>query len=262
MNPIRPDNPFWFSRTDRYVLQDRVLSPCDKAVYGVLCTHEDVRTRSCVLKIKTIATETNCSERSVQLSLKALVERGVIERTERFENGRQKASSYRLIGCNAPCYMDAQSAPMVEICTDGGVKSATPFLRETVINESKDSSPSERALRTPEPSSQTDDPVDLREVPAIMREVVEYFLLKVGRTRLHVEELSAIRALERAHTPHRIIREIAKAAERYGRNKKPLAELSLLYIHEALKHQVSKRGDQETITQGKTAPDPYKGAYL
>lgn len=263
MNSIQPD--FRFARVDLEVLRDRMLSPCDKAVYGVLCSHANAQTHSCVVRVRTIAEEVNCSERSVQASLKALIQRGTVERRERFEQGRQKASSYRLIGCDAPCYTGAESAPTAEICMDEGAKFDTPFFKEIIKKEKKTSSPSEReaeALASNKKLGMSEIYANLSGVPAIMREVMEHFFLKTGRKTILPEELSAIRALERIHTPQRIIREIAKTAERYDRNRKPLEELSLVYIYEALKHQTSKRGASNTMTQEKTAPDLYKGAYL
>ena len=92
---------------DIEVLKDRTFSPCDKTVFSIICSHVEPQTRECALKVKTISEETNCSVRSVQESLKALAQRGVIEREERFENGQQKASVYRVIGCLATCYKNA-----------------------------------------------------------------------------------------------------------------------------------------------------------
>jgi hypothetical protein len=89
---------------DTEVLKDKTFSPCDKTVYSIICVHASPQTRECALKVKTMAEETNCSIRSVQESLKALAQRGVIERRENFENGQQKASIYRIVGCLASCY--------------------------------------------------------------------------------------------------------------------------------------------------------------
>ena len=107
----RSSSDFWFACVDIEVIRDKTLSTCDKAVFAVICTHVNVQTRDCPLRVKTMAEEANCSVRSVQESLKALAERGVIERVECFENGKQKASIYKIIGHRAFCYRGADSAP-------------------------------------------------------------------------------------------------------------------------------------------------------
>jgi hypothetical protein len=61
---------FWFACVDLAVIKDKAFSPCNKTVFAVICGHVDVQTRSCPLKVKTIAEETGCSARSVQESLK------------------------------------------------------------------------------------------------------------------------------------------------------------------------------------------------
>jgi predicted transcriptional regulator len=94
---------------DTEVLKDKTFSPYDKTVYSIICAHANPQTRECALKVKTIAEDTNCSIRSVQESLKALAQRGVVERRENFENGQQKASIYKIIGCLASCYRDTDA---------------------------------------------------------------------------------------------------------------------------------------------------------
>ena len=121
----RGASDFWFACVDIDVIRDKTLSPCDKAVFAVICTHVNVQTRDCPLRVKTIAEEANCSVRSVQESLKALTERGIIERIECFENGKQKASIYKIVGHRAPCYRGAEFAPTVKT-PSGGVQIFRP----------------------------------------------------------------------------------------------------------------------------------------
>jgi hypothetical protein len=132
----RGPSDFWFAMVDLKVIRDRVLSPCDKAVYSVVCSHVDTRTRTCPLKVATIAEEANCSVRSVQESLKNLEKRGVLARRERYEDGKQKASVYKIVGHCAECYAEprgAESAPLsspegCKICTPGDAEDDTPPL--------------------------------------------------------------------------------------------------------------------------------------
>jgi hypothetical protein len=389
----RDSRDFWFACVDIQVIRDRMLSPCDKAVYAVICSHVNVETRSCPLRIRTIAEEAKCSVRSVQESLKALVERGVIERMPRFENGKQKASIYRIVGHRAQCYNNsnsqdtkfssqgkrsgndagkdagfstpadrdlnrgakfaphtesrdaesapptnralsrdaksaplveskdakfappidraflrdaesapladgrdaefapptdralsrgAESAPIVESCTHRGAKNDPPSLLEPNIYHY---SPSERETSSrraenfheivvsqkPKPETPSEDVgfqnaasqnetgtskngylpgangsdlIAPDEVPSAMRETVDYFLLKTGRTGIEPEELSAVCALEEIHTPARVNKEIAQAIERFKKNGRPLSSLTLVYIYKSLQYQNSRQNVQ------------------
>lgn len=253
----RGPSDFWFACVDIEVIKDRTLSTCDKAVYSVICAHVNIQTRSCPLRVKVIAEEANCSIRSVQESLKALVARGVIERAERFEDGAQKASIYRIVGHRAPCYRGAENNgcckicnnPGAEneggrkICTPPGAENATPSLRESKIYEKKDTptgaAPAEMGL---EDQGQEMDSrlLPVSEAPSAMRSTAEYLLLKTGRKGLDEEELSALLSLDAHHYPARVQREIDKAVERYGRLGRPLRTLSFCYILSALQHQPSR----------------------
>jgi DNA-binding Lrp family transcriptional regulator len=311
----RAASDFWFACVDVDVIKDKTLSTCDKAVYSVICAHVNIRTRTCPLRVKTIAEEANCSVRSVQESLKTLVERGVVERAQCFENGKQKASTYKIVGHRAQCYRGANSAgnansgdfrgagdaggakndafrgaysaPTPEFCTPRGAENDVLSLREPNIYENKDTSPSERGTSSPKganfgevitpeetatppegpPGTNGDDLIDPDEAPPAMREAVEYFLLKTGRTGIQPEELSAIRALEEIHTPARVSKEIAQAVERFRGNGRSLSRLTLVYIYKSLQYQISLKYVQDQSPpkrepREEETPDPYKGAYL
>lgn len=124
----RGNGDFWFACVDLKVIRDKTLTPCDKAVFAVICAHVDIRTRSTPLAVKTIAEEAGCGIRTAQKSIAALVERGVLERVERFRDGRQITSAYRIVGHRADCYRTddkgAESAGYVENDTPGGADSA------------------------------------------------------------------------------------------------------------------------------------------
>jgi hypothetical protein len=117
------------------------------------------------------------------------------------------------------------------------------------------------------PPNATDDLIAPDEAPPAMRETLDYFLLKTGRTGIEPEELSALRALEDIHTPARVNKEIAQAVERFGRNGKPLPSLTLVYIYKSLQYQNSLKNAQDKSPPQRSAveeniPDPYEGAYL
>jgi len=77
------------------------------------------------------------------------------------------------------------------------------------------------------------------ESPQAFRQAAEYLLLKTGRKGLTEGEIAALRTLNAAHTPARVLREIDVAVERFQRNSKPLESLGFEYIASALKHQTS-----------------------
>jgi hypothetical protein len=292
----RASSDFWFACVDLDVIKDKTLSPCDKAVYSVICAHANVQTRSCPLRVKTIAEEANCSVRSAQESLKALAKRGVIERVERFENGKQKASFYKIIGHRAPSYggaesapsaknaetttrRDANSAPTSESCAPGGAENDVLSLRESNINDKKDHSPSERDASLPPDDRYSsdryanDDLLAPDEVfafggaPSAMRETLDYFLFLTGRAGISPEELSALRALDKIHTPGRVNREISLAAERFRQKNRLLSELTLVYIYRSLQHQNSLKFAKSKALpkwemRKEVFPDPFEGGYL
>ena len=244
----RGQSDFWFACVDIEVIRDKNLTPCDKAVFAVICSYANVQTRQWVLKVQTIADDAGCGVRTVQKSLQSLVDRGVIERTVRFENGKQKASSYRIVGHRAKCYetatdeqaenRGAKSAGYVENCTPRGAESA-PLLLEPVSYENKTYSPTESAETAPEES--VSRPVEISEISAAMRPTVDLFLLKTGRANIDESELIPLRYLERDHYPTRINQEIRTAVERFRRRGRDPTTLTFDYLYESLKHQSSRK---------------------
>ncbi|MBQ7263765.1 MAG: helix-turn-helix domain-containing protein, partial [Synergistaceae bacterium] len=114
----RPASDFWFACVDIEVVRDPELSPIDKTVFAVICSHAGTTTRQSLLKVKTIAAEAGCSDRSVQRSLRALEERGVVETCPRSMDGHRIASIYRIVGHRAPCYAAApapKAAPQLPL---------------------------------------------------------------------------------------------------------------------------------------------------
>jgi hypothetical protein len=104
--------------------------------------------------------------------------------------------------------------------------------------------------------------ITLNDVPASMKECVDYFLLKTGRPGIRSDELSAVRALEETHTPQRVNREISTAIERYEKRNTSLSKLTLTYIYESLKFQTSRKTTKSNILPDQKKKDPYEGCYL
>ena len=226
---------------DSVVMTDPTLSPIDKAVFGVLCVHAGIESRQCFLKVKTIATEASCSERSVQNSLKTLEERGIIERTERFKEGSQVSSSYQIIGREAPCYTEEGCntfTPPRTTCTRG-VQETTPRINEKSLNDIKDSLTREAPLPV-QPEPEQPSPEIPEDIPDIMRPTAEYFLLKTGRKTLTEAEISSLRELSAHQYPSRVQKEIDRACERFRRKGNSLDTLTLSYIASSLRNQPTR----------------------
>ena len=252
------DRDFWFAIVDIRVMQDRSLSPSDKGIYAVLCSFASAHGRICFPRVKTIAETANCSERTVQEALKRLEAAGYIERKERFRGSKQVSSGYTLVGHKAPS-RGAYSAPVgggVQNLHPRGAENVPPELEPRELDKHKTSSPSESTSElapvdpspvegiepTPEPTPEGEPLCTPEDAPAPMGATVDYFLLKTGRPGISPGELSAVRALEKLHTPARIQTEIGKAVARYQQGGKPLASLTLEYVWESLKHQTSLPG--------------------
>lgn len=150
----RSKSNFWFACVDIDVLRDTLLSPFDKAVYGVICSHANVKTRVSTLSVSTIAKEASCGECTTQNCIKKLIERGILEREPRFVNGRQVSNLYRVVGRDAACYKetggiqeDANRTEGACDCTPGGVADDTPggaataHRQEPVVNENQENNP-------------------------------------------------------------------------------------------------------------------------
>jgi predicted transcriptional regulator len=97
--------------------------------------------------------------------------------------------------------------------------------------------------------------ISIPDIPAPMRETADYFLLKTGRPEITAGELSALRALEEIHTPSRVNAEITTAVGRFRKNGKPLANLTLEYIYDSLKYQVSRKDKESNNAASKSKFD-------
>jgi hypothetical protein len=262
----REPSDFWFACVDLKVIRDKTLSPCDKTVYSVICSHADTRTRACPLKVGTIAEEANCCVRNVQESLKKLEARGVRAREERFsENGKQRASVYKNNGHRAECYMGADSVPMPaegrKFRARGGAENDTPYLREskTYENQKNKRIPPSEGQAKPAMAQMAGTGHELRETrraphvfavyseppesfcpvskaPPAMRQTAEYLLLESGRDGLTRKEIDALRALGAAHFPSVVQKQVSAALERVKRLGRDPATLTFCYVADAMRH--------------------------
>ena len=262
----RSTSAYWFACVDFEVLDDERLTPIEKVVFCLLCRYTNWRDRECYPSIKTIAQKAKCSEYSVQKALKRLEELGLIERKERFVNGRQTTSLYKIVGFEAPCYKDEQEGdggsttltPPSTTLTDGGQRDVPPIndiqnndiISLTGEAELPDSEfplvfqDGECVLQAPEPEKKSvisaDEVCTPDDAPNIMRPTAEFFLLKTGRKGLTWEEISALRELAATQYPARVQKEIDTAVKRFLKHGQSLGTLTLGYIVGSLKHQSSR----------------------
>lgn len=146
MNPnenmqFRDNRDFWFSHLDIQVMQYKGLSFYAKAIYALLTTYVDIRTRSWSVKAKTLAETAGISERQVRYALKELKDMGIITSEAVYKDGHQKASVYTLIGHNAQCFREtsvqevqAENVPDCTPCRPTPAQYADR-LRESILRE-------------------------------------------------------------------------------------------------------------------------------
>lgn len=276
VNIQRSPADFWFACVDIKVLTDKELSPIDKVVYCIVCAHVNTQNRNCNLRIKTIAEEAGCSIRSVQNSLNALVERGVIERTERFIEGSQVSSHYQVIGHRASCYVEEGCNSCDTPCTEctPPVQETTPRINDNSMNDNNNSLTREAELPSftdmpplafengelviPEddkPLSKPDEVYEPDDAPEIMKATAEYLLLKTGRNNLTWSEISALREMAVNQYPSRVQKEIDKACDRFKRKGRKLHTLTFGYIAGSLQHQPTRSVTGRAISKIKSKPE-------
>lgn len=241
---LRDERRFWFACIDIDVIRAKDLSVTDKVIYAVLCTYANVKEQTCFPKVKKIAEDAGCSDRSVQRSLKDLEEKGYITRTPRFLGKEQISTEYTIIGASekpAPKKESPQTGgDRVTRSHRGGDRNIPPELDpkelDTLPTGEGDAPAEKNICEKEDPETET---VPLEDVPVIMQPTVRLLLLETGRKGINTSELACLKALEKAHLPARIQAEIQTALTRFRKNGRPLYELTFEYIFQALKHQKS-----------------------
>lgn len=269
---------FWFACVDIDVLEDNRLTPIEKVVFCLLCRYVNLGSRDCFPSIKKLAEKANCSEFSVQKALKRLAELGLIERQERFINGRQTTSLYTIIGFKAPYYKNKSEAkggstkltPPPSTLTHEGQSDVPPIndiqnndiIYSTREADLPNSTGPEKTNEfepqaDPKETSSSDNEKNQKNVdkavnsnpeekftpdnaPEIMKATAELLLLKTGRKFLAWEEVLALRELSASQMPARVQKEIDTACERFMRQGKSLSSLRFEYIASALRNQPTR----------------------
>jgi len=236
---LREGRKFWYCQVDIDVLRDPDLTTTDKAIYAVLCSYMNVNDRSGRPSVGTIANASGCSKNTVRTALKNLTAKGVIEREERFYDGRQTSCVYTVVGTQSQGGSNIEGGRVQYLKREGSKSGRAELepkeldLKDT-LSEGADPSPDNTQVPILEEE-------DLKKIPSAMKETVEFLLLKTGRSGLSPDELGPIMSLDKIHVPARIQREITKAAERFKKQGKPLSALTFIYIFDSLKFQKSTK---------------------
>ena len=258
---LRTKEDWWFTCVDTEVLKDKELSVTARLIFTALCAFATINNRGCWPSNDTIAEFIGVSKSTVIRAYKELEARGVIARSDRFDEGAQTSSYTRIVGHHAPCYEGvADTTP--PSCTDD-TPPVAPMTHEAYqIKHIKDSLTREADLPNftdmplafedkkpviPEDkkplSGITANPEEIYtpdDAPEIMRATAEYLLLKTGRAKLTWSEISALRVLSASHYPSRVQKEIDTACERFTRKGRALSSLTFSYIAGSLQHQQSR----------------------
>ena len=87
--------------------------------------------------------------------------------------------------------------------------------------------------------------------PRALRETVELYWLKTGRGDLTPDDLSALRALDQAHTPAVIQKAITGSVERFTRRGEDPRGVTLQYVWDSLRRFATRKAPAAT-----PSPDP------
>ena len=275
---IEDRRDFWWVAVDLAVLRDKGISSSAKLIYAALCTFSLPRRRDAFPSVATLAEQAGVSERQARYALDELDEGGWIQRERRRgEKGEWLSTVYHLVGhrtergperdtsTNCPASSEEMEPPVQgdgAPCADGvlhPVHNPTAHGAVEVYKDIKTTVPSVLGGETPprqEVATAEEESLGPQDAPGAMRETVEFFLAKTGRRGISPGELSAVRALEAIHTPHRVQREISTAVSRFERAGRPPGTLTMEYVLEALKHQRSGSAARRGGARAASAPDP------
>ncbi|MBQ2616343.1 MAG: helix-turn-helix domain-containing protein [Synergistaceae bacterium] len=260
---LRTKKDFWFACVDIDVLRDKELSQSARFIFAVLCTFITLNNRNCWPSNDTVADAAGVSKSTVKRAYQELEARGVIARSDRFNEDSSQTSSYtRIVGHNAVCYEGG--APMnpsqsIDDLPPGSqvnhkgnqVKDIITLTGEADLPDSPrlEKTNEDKTVTEPQENSKPEERFTLKDAPDIMRQTAELLLLKTGRKFLAWEEILALRELSASQMPARVQKEIDRACERFARQGKPLGSLRFEYIASALQSQP---------TRGKKAKNKYQ----
>ena len=261
---------FWFACVDIDVLRDKKLSQAARLIFAILCTFTTTEKRGCWPSNDTVAELTGVSRSTVIRACKELQARGVIARSNRFDEdkGGQTSSYTEIVGHKASCYDGA--VPMTSPSSTDDTPPVSPMTHEGYhMKDIKDSLTREAQLPDepilvfedgqPVDSPKPDNPEEVYtpdDAPEIMKATAELFLHKTGRQGLTWDEISALRELSASQFPSRVQKEIDTAVKRFLKRGQPLTELTFGYIAGSLSHQPTRGKRRKLPKTAKPSPVP------
>ena len=225
----------WEARVEMAVfrLSKDQLGTYEKLVYAILCGHSN-KSGDAMLYAKTIADEASCSDRQVRRALANLEAcRLIIRKAQYGQDGGRVFNIYEVYGIENYTPMTDSQGGRTDRQPPHDCEAGLNICAEQHQENSKTSSPTESAELAPGEHR----PVEIHEIPSVMRPTVEYFLSKTGRQNITAEELIPLRELERLHYPTRVNSEIGTAVERFRRSGRDPTTLTIDYLYESLRHQ-------------------------
>lgn len=253
LNDKQDEQDFWFAKVDADVVRDTKLSPTARLIFTVLCTFADKDKRGCWPSNEAVAEAAGVSKSTVIRACKELEARGVIARSDRFNDNGQTSSYTRIVGHNAECYDGV--APMTPPSSTDDTPPVAPMTHGTRINEQelKDSLTREAQL----PEKVCEEVCTPEDAPDIMQITARYFLQQTGRQRLTWDEISALRELAVNQVPTRVQKEIDTAVKRFLKRGQSLSTLTFGYIAGALKHQPTLGRKRKKAKPSTPEPETY-----
>ena len=271
------ENNFWYVGTDVEVLDDERLSSEEKLLFCVLCRYSNKKDknheiRECFPSVKLLARKVACSERKIQQAMNRLEELGLVKRTPRYENNRQKSNKYRVIGCEADCYQKrgAGRSPLPpnqvhpendshkndiyipkgesESPSQDSQDSQKPVEENNVMShqnhqgqhdsdQQKKTQLDKAKVLEVSPEACDEEKFKPEDAPYAMKPTAELFLIKTGRAGLTNADISAFRELNGLHTPARIQTEIYTQLKKFAAKGRPASSLNMPYIASVLRKQ-------------------------
>jgi hypothetical protein len=277
--PAGADNYLRWRRTIDEHLELRRISMLEYAMFSWLCTKADPRTGLVRTNWLTLAQQTGLTANHIEKLCRSLRHKGYVSypihrgtrrvlvelAIDKFPlaDGSYTTLRSRRDGRGAEVPAEARAELLAEVLAEvpAELDGKTPAIsraslggrsrernrkrnRSSLRVRSADADPVEQYFSQDlevAPELQRSRADALAQAPAILRETLELFFLKTGRAGLGADESSALRDLERAHTPAVIQRAISAAVARFiGRGQSPMA-LTLLYVRDSLKHFTTRK---------------------
>ncbi|HUE95237.1 MAG TPA: hypothetical protein VMN39_01170 [Longimicrobiaceae bacterium] len=262
--PAGADNYLKWRRSIDEHLELRRLAWDEYGMFNWLCTKADPRTGRLRTSWPILAIQTGLTTNHVGKLCRALREKGYIACPEHQGNRRRLFEvaidkfplidgTYTALGTRAPrgageVLAEVPAEVPAEVLAEvrpesAGTTGTSPGGRSRKRKRSRSTLRVRSAdRRTGTEGSIPSDGVEpmprdeaLEVVPRVLRETIELFWLKTGRSGLRQDDLAALRELDRGHTPAVIQKAITEAVERFRSRGADPATLTWRYVWDSLR---------------------------